>query len=133
MTRRSIHVPGLDHGSTPIPTAAMVGPLLVSGGISGIDRASGELPDDLPAQVRNLFDNVRAVLAAAGGSLDDVVKFNFFVPDRALRNELNPVWTETFPDRDAQPARHVSVYGALPTGMLLQCEIIAYIDQQTRS
>jgi 2-iminobutanoate/2-iminopropanoate deaminase len=107
--------------------------VLVSGGISGIDRTSGELPDDLATQVRNVFDNVRAVLAAAGGSLEDIVKFNFFVPDRALRSELNPVWSETFPDPDTQPARHVNVYDALPAGMLLQCEVIAYINQQTRS
>jgi 2-iminobutanoate/2-iminopropanoate deaminase len=128
MTRRSIHVPGLDHGATPIPTAAMVGPLLVSGGISGIDRVTGELPSDVATQVRNLFDNVAALLATAGGSLEDVVKFNFFVPDRALRSELNPVWTERFPDPDTQPARHVNVYGALPAGMHLQCEVIAYIN-----
>jgi 2-iminobutanoate/2-iminopropanoate deaminase len=129
MTRRAIRVPGLDHGATPIPTAAMVGPLLVSGGISGIDRATGELPSEVSAQVRNVFANVAAVLAAAGGTVEDVVKFNFFVPDRALRSELNPVWTETFPDPDSQPARHVNVYGALPSGMHLQCEVIAYIQQ----
>lgn len=128
MTRRSITVPGLGHRDSPIPTAAAVGPLLVSGSISGIDRATGTVPPGLPAQVANLFDNVRAVVEAAGGGLDDVVKLGFTVADRAARADIDPVWCATFPDPARRPARHVAVYAHLPAGLLLQCEVTAYIE-----
>ena len=127
MTRRSINVDGLGHGATAIPTASQVGPLLISGGISGIDRASGTVPDDIGTEVRNLFDNVRAVVEAAGGTLDDIAKLTFLVPHRALRSEIDPVWIETFPDPASRPARHASVYDHIPNGLHLQCELIAYI------
>ncbi len=127
MTRRAIYVDGLSHGASAIPTASLVGPLLVSGSISGIDRASGTVPDDIPTQVRNAFDNVRAVLEAAGGTLDDIAKLTFFVADRALRADIDPVWNETFPDPASRPARHAAVYSHLPNGLHLQCELIAYI------
>ncbi|MGI5157454.1 RidA family protein [Microbispora sp. CA-102843] len=127
MTRRSIVVSGLGHGSSPIPTASVVGQLLVSGSVSGVDRSTGNVPPELAAQVRNLFGNVRAVVETAGGSIDDIVKLTFFVPDRSARAEIDPVWCETFPDPDSRPARHVAVYRDLPAGLLLQCEVIAHI------
>jgi 2-iminobutanoate/2-iminopropanoate deaminase len=127
MTRRSINVDGQSHGATAIPTASLVGPLLISGSISGVDRATGTVPDDIATEVRNVFANVQAVVEAAGGTLDDIAKLTFLVPDRSLRAEIDPVWTETFPDPASRPARHASVYDHLPNGLHLQCELIAYI------
>lgn len=129
MIRRSVSVPGLGHGAAPIPTATVVGPLLVSSSLSGVDRHTGEVPAEVAAQVRNLFDNVAAVVQAAGGTLDDVAKMTFFVPDRAIRSRIDPVWCATFPDPDARPARHVVVYGSLPAGLFLQCEVVAHIAE----
>ena len=104
MGRRSIEVPGLGHGAHPIPNASLVGPLLESGSISGVDRASGVLPEDAATQVANLFDNAAAVLAAAGGSLDDVAMFaTVYVRTKDVRSELNPVWEKHFPDPGRGP------------------------------
>ncbi len=127
MTRRAINVDGLAHGATAIPTASLVGPLLISGSISGVDRATGQVPDEIAVEVRNVFVNVQAVVAAAGGTLEDIAKQTFFVPDRALRSEIDPVWVEFFPDPASRPARHAAVYDHLPNGLHLQCELIAYI------
>lgn len=129
MARRSIDVPGLRHGTHPIPTAALVGPLLASGGISGVDRSTGTLPDDAATQVANLFDNAAAVVAAAGGSLDDVARFTVYVASKEVRAELNPVWQKHFPDPASRPARHVQVYGSLPPGMHVQCDLIAWVGE----
>ncbi|GAA1016453.1 enamine deaminase RidA [Acrocarpospora pleiomorpha] len=129
MTRRSIVVPGLGHNSSPIPAAGLVGPLLVTGSVSGVDRSTGTVPPGLPTQVRNLFGNLRAIVEAAGGTMDDLVKLTFLVPDRSARAEIDPVWCETFPDPASRPARHVSVYRDLPPGLLLQCEAIAHIAE----
>ena len=119
----------MGHGTQPIPTAALVGPLLVSGGVSGIDRADGTLPEDPASQVINLFDNVAAVLSAAGGSMDDVVKFSIAVVSKDVRRHLNPVWERQFPDALSRPARHVVVSTTLPAGMHVQCEVTAWLDR----
>ena len=64
---------------------------------------------------------------SGGGSSDDIVKFVFYVRDKAVRERLNPAWEKLFPDPERRPARHVLRYDALPAGMLLQCEITAWI------
>src|SRR6516165_1209199 len=57
MARRSIEVPGLRH-SAPIPQAAVVGNLLVSGGISPVDPQTGAVPDGTDEQAALAFANV---------------------------------------------------------------------------
>jgi len=127
MARRSIEVPGLRH-SAPIPQASVVGNLLVSGGIGPVDPQTGAAPDGTDEQVAMVFANVRRVLAAAGGSAEDVVKCTVFVRDRAIRPVVDKYWVEMFPDDASRPARHT-----LPTdlqgGMQLQLEIMAVLGQ----
>ena len=91
MARRSIEVPGLRHNA-PIPQASVVGNLLVSGGISPVDPETGATPDDTDQQVALAFANVRRVLAAAGGTPEDVVKCTVFVQDRTIRPVVNKYW-----------------------------------------
>ncbi|MBV8508025.1 MAG: RidA family protein, partial [Alphaproteobacteria bacterium] len=67
--RRSIDVTGAKHVN-PIPSASRRGPFVVSGAISGTDPATGKVPADLDEQCRLMFENVRRVMAAAGGSPD---------------------------------------------------------------
>ncbi|WP_026145922.1 RidA family protein [Nocardioides sp. Iso805N] len=125
MTRRSIHVPGLGHGAQPIPLASVVGNLMASGGISGKDPATGTFPEDAAAEVAQAFANMRAIVEAAGGSLDQVVKVTVFVPDRSIREHLNPVWEECFPDPESRPARHTLEVPLV--GMRLQLEALAVL------
>ncbi|MER5182553.1 RidA family protein [Streptomyces sp. NPDC002896] len=122
--RRSIEVEGLGHGGQPIPVASLHRGFLASGGIAGIDRKIGELTPDRNEQVRLVFENIRAVLTAAGATVDDVVKMTFFVADRALRDAVNAEWTAMFPDPGSRPARH-TLTQQLPPGMAVQCELLA--------
>lgn len=127
MTRppRSIHVPGASH-KAPIPAAARVGNILCTSAVSGKDPVSGELPADTDSQVRNTFANLRAVLAAGGASMDDVVKFSVTIKDNAVRDAINAEWSAAFPDPNDRPARHI-VVADLQHGMQLQIEVIAVI------
>jgi 2-iminobutanoate/2-iminopropanoate deaminase len=127
MARRSIEVPGLRHGA-PIPQASVVGNLLVSGGISPVDPETGAIPDGTDEQVAIAFANVRRVLAAAGGSPEDVVKCTVFVPDKAIRPVVDKYWVEMFPDAASRPARH-TLRSDLQGGMQLQLEIMAVLGQ----
>jgi enamine deaminase RidA (YjgF/YER057c/UK114 family) len=127
MARRSIEVAGLRHGA-PIPQASVVGNLLVSGGISPVDPETGAIPDGTDEQVAMAFANVRRVLAAAGGSPEDVVKCTVFVPDKAIRPVVDKYWVEMFPDAASRPARH-TLRSDLQGGMQLQLEIMAVLGQ----
>lgn len=123
--RRNIEVPGLGHGNQPIPVAALVGGLLVTGGVSGRDPQTGELPQDPAAEVAQAFANLRSILDAAGASTDDVAKVTVFVKDRDIRAHVNPVWLAMFPDPQSRPARHT--LEANLTGMRLQLECLAFV------
>jgi len=126
VTRRSVNIPGVGHGAQPIPAASVVGGLFMSGGISGRDPATGAMPDDPAAEVAQAFANLRSLVEAAGGSLEQVVKVTVFVPDRAIRAHLNPVWEECFPDPESRPARHTLEVPL--TGMRLQLEAVAVLS-----
>src|SRR6185503_8412330 len=83
--RRSIEVAGVKH-QNPIPAASRKGPFVASGAISGADPQTGKVPEDLDAQCRQMFDNVRRLLEAAGGGPDDILKMTVWIADRALRS-----------------------------------------------
>ena len=122
---RSINVPGASH-KAPIPAAARVGPILCTSAVSGKDPVTGELPADIQAQARNTFANLRAVLAAGGASMDNVVKFSVTIKSDAVRDAINAEWNAAFPDPHDRPARHI-VVADLQHGMQLQIEVIAVI------
>lgn len=125
-TPRSIDVPGASHNA-PIPAAARVGNLLCTSAVSGKDPATGQLPTDAPSQVRNTWENLRAVLRAGGASLDDVVKFSVTIKDNSVREHLNAAWLACFPDPHDRPARHIVVQD-LQHGMWLQIEVMAFVQ-----
>lgn len=87
--RRSIEVSGVTHVN-PIPAACRRGPFVVSGAIGGADPQTGKVPDDLDAQCRQMFENVRRVMSAAGGTPDDIIKMvlEWDQNPNAVRDEL---------------------------------------------
>jgi 2-iminobutanoate/2-iminopropanoate deaminase len=123
---RSIEVPGVTHGKTPIPMGARVGNMLFSSGIAGKDPATDQLPADAAAQVRFAFRNMRTLLAQGGASLEDVGRVTVLVNDESVRELINEEWLKCFPDPHDRPARHTTVH-ALRGGMLVQLELIAVV------
>ncbi len=124
--RRSVNVDGFSHGGQPIPAACRVGPLIVSGGIYGLDTTTGKIPEDLREQVRLTFENLGQIVRAAGGSLNDIAKVTFHVRDTSARDLINEKWIESFPDELSRPARHTQVNQNLPPQLSIQCDFIAY-------
>jgi 2-iminobutanoate/2-iminopropanoate deaminase len=119
-----VSVEGLGHGKQPIPLAVTVGPLLVTGNVSGVDKDSGTQPAELRDEIANAFANVGHVLDAAGFGLDDLAKVEVLLADPAARDTLNEVWTDLFPNADDRPARHTSVAN-LPNSLRVQVSITA--------
>src|SRR6202008_613919 len=118
--RRSIDVAGAKHVN-PIPSASRRGPFVVSGAISGTDPATGKVPTDLDEQCR--------VMAAAGGSPDDIVKMTVWITDRSLREIMNRHWVVMFPDASSRPARHTLTSRDFTAPMQIQCDLMAVLGE----
>jgi len=81
---------------------------------------------DVAGQTRQVFTNIGAVLAEAGGTLDDVVKITVFAADIRYRDAINQVRTETF--TEPYPAStQVAVASLVDPEWLVEIEAIAFI------
>jgi 2-iminobutanoate/2-iminopropanoate deaminase len=130
--RRSINVEGFNHGPQPIPAACRVGRVIMTGGIYGLDAASGTVPDDVSEQTRLMFENLARILEAGGSGLDDVIKMTVYVKASEARSAVNDVWVRAFPDPDARPARQTLQNDHLPANVAVQCEVTAVLDIDAR-
>ncbi|MCP3730037.1 RidA family protein [Sphingomonas sp. MG17] len=128
--RESFELAGHGHGELPIPTVTRVGEIIATGGIRGVDRASGVLPDDLSRQVELMFHNLIAAVELAGGDAGSIVKVTVHIRDVAARSSINAAWLHHFPDAHSRPARHVIETPALAGRMLVQCEALALAVQE---
>lgn len=104
----------------PIPAASKIGPFLFSGGVAGLGA------DDVIGQTKRMFENVASIVAAAGGTPDDIAKVTVYVRDRSYRDAINEEWVRMFPDPKSRPARHTIVHD-LPGEMLVQLEFVAVL------
>jgi enamine deaminase RidA (YjgF/YER057c/UK114 family) len=126
--RKSIDVEGFSHGANPIPAASRVGNVIMTGAISGLDPATGKIPDDPKAQVAQAFVNLEKILKAGGASLADVVKIGVIVKSLTLREEINIHWLKAFPDEHSRPARHTTQYDHFAGVTAIQLDATAVIS-----
>jgi reactive intermediate/imine deaminase len=80
----------------PFSDAVMVGNTLYLSGRIGLDSSRRAVPDDIDAEVRNLMEDVRAVLQQAGMCLDDLVYVQVFCPDLSLWEQFNATYSTYF-------------------------------------
>lgn len=131
MTRKSIEVEGFSHGNLPIPAASRVGPLLMTGGIHGLDLSGAE-PGDASAQAKRMFANLKMIVEAGGASLEEIARVTVYVKTQEVRSAINDEWIAAFPDKDSRPARHTILNEQLPGPMLIQCDAAAFIEEKRR-
>jgi len=116
-------------GRAPIPRgpysqAIRAGETVYVAGQIPVDPATNRLVDgDAAAQARQVFENIKAILEAAGASLDRVVKTTIFLADVDDFAAVNAVYAEYF---TSMPARSTVAVAALPGGgAKLQVDAIA--------
>ncbi|AEH51400.1 RidA family protein [Pseudothermotoga thermarum] len=98
--------------------------VFVSGQIP-IDPATGQLVDgDIKKQTERIFENIKAILKAAGCDLSNVVKATVFATDINDFSQINEVYSKYFDQH--KPARSFVQVSALPKGAKVEIEVIAF-------
>jgi reactive intermediate/imine deaminase len=127
MKRREIRVDGLAEPISHFTDAVRAGDLLFVSGVVAVD-ADGNLVgrDDVVAQTRQVLENMRRVLEAAGCGFEDVVKVTIFLTDVDDRPSINPLRQEVF--GAARPASTlVEVSRLAVPGAKVEIEAVALI------
>lgn len=107
----------------PYSQAVKLGDLLVTSGQIPL-RPDGSLESgDIQAQTRQVLNNLKAVLEAAGSSLGSVVKCTCFLADMNHFAEMNEVYGQFFSDQP--PARSAVQVARLPRDVLIEIEAVA--------
>ncbi len=119
--------------STPLAPAAIgtysqavrAGDTVYLSGQIGLDPATMKLAEEIEAQIVRVFDNLKAVAEAAGGSLADVVKLNVYLTDLVDFATVNEVMGRYFVA--PFPARAAVGVAALPRGARVEADAIMVI------
>ena len=109
----------------PYSQAIKVGNMLYCSGQIPVDPATGTVPEGIKAQTAQSLANVKAILAAAGASIENVVKTTVFLADMSLFGEMNEVYAQNF--TEPFPARSAVAVRALPKQVLVEIEVIAIL------
>ncbi|HEY6211763.1 MAG TPA: RidA family protein [Vicinamibacterales bacterium] len=110
----------------PYSQAVRAGNLLFTSGQIALDPATGNLVDgDFTAQARRVFDNLEAVLAAAGASFSNVARATVYLTDLGNFQTLNAIYAEYMGDH--KPSRSTVGVASLPKGAAVEIDLIAVL------
>jgi 2-iminobutanoate/2-iminopropanoate deaminase len=110
----------------PYNVGVKAGGFVFSAGQLGLDPLTNELaPGGVEAETRQSLTNLANVLAAAGSSMDRVVKTTVFLRDMADFAKMNAIYGTFFPQNP--PARSTVQVAALPKGGAVEIEVIAVL------
>lgn len=110
----------------PYAQANIIGDLVITSGQIPIDPATGNLVEgDIEAQTKQVFENLKAVLEAAGSGLDKIVKTTCFMDNMNDFAKMNEVYASFF--SGDYPSRSAVEVAKLPKCALIEIEAIAYL------
>ena len=127
MSRQVIHTENAPAAIGTYSQAILVGDTLYLSGQIGLDPYSMELVEGIEAQIRRVFDNLKAVCEAAGGNLEDIAKLNIFLTDLSNFQLVNQIMGEYF--AQPYPARAALGVASLPKAALVEMDGIVIIHQ----
>ena len=122
MSKQVIHTDNAPAAVGTYSQAIKVGNTVYISGQLGLDPATMQLKEGFDAQAKQAMDNLEAIAKAAGGSLNDTVKFNVSLTDLADFALLNTVFEERL--SAPYPARAAVQVAALPKGGVVEIEAI---------
>lgn len=107
----------------PYSQAIDTGSFVFISGQIPVNPATGEVPEGIKAQAAQSIANIKAILAEAGLTIDNVIKTTVFLADMALFGEMNEVYAQEF--TAPFPARSAVAVRELPKQVLVEIEVIA--------
>jgi 2-iminobutanoate/2-iminopropanoate deaminase len=122
MPRHSIQPQDVATPKAPYSPVVVSGDQVYTAGQVAFDETGALVGETMEEQARKTLENVRSCLAAAGCTLDDVVKVNAFLADLADFDAYNAVYREFF--AEPYPVR-TTVQAGLPPGLLVEIEAVA--------
>ncbi|MGJ8620652.1 MAG: RidA family protein [Methylophilaceae bacterium] len=106
--------------------AVKVGKTVYLSGQIGLDPERMVLVEGIEAQVRRVFDNLKAVTEAAGGSMADIVKLNIFLTDLSHFTLVNTIMAEYF--SEPYPARAAVGVASLPKDAMVEADAVMELN-----
>lgn len=115
----------------PIPTspysqAIRAGDFVFVAGTTPLNPQTATMPETIEEQTAQVLDNIRAILEAAGATLDDVVKTTVHLSDLSLFERYNSVYATYF--NDPKPVR--TTVGSQLANMLVEIDVVAYVGEK---
>jgi len=126
MSRQSFHTDRAPQAIGTYSQAVRAGDTVYLSGQIPFDPATMQLvAGDMESQARRVFDNLKAVAEAAGGSLDQAVKVTIFLTDLAHFVKVNEVMATYF--AKPYPARSTVGVAQLPRGAQIEVECVLHL------
>jgi reactive intermediate/imine deaminase len=127
MSRTPIRSTSAPAAIGPYSQAVRSGNLVFLSGQIPLDPATGQLVEgDIATQARRVFDNLKAVCEAAGGSLDGIVRAGIFLTDLGNFAVVNTVMAEYF--KEPYPARSTVEVSGLPRGAQVEVDAVLVLE-----
>jgi reactive intermediate/imine deaminase len=126
MTRKIIHTDRAPKAIGTYSQAVRVGDTVYMSGQIPLDPATMELvTGDIEKEIRRVFENLKAVAEAAGGSLAQAVKVNVYLTDLANFAKVNEVMAQYI--QEPYPARAAVGVSQLPRGSRVEIEAVLHL------
>ena len=126
MSRTIIHTDKAPPAIGTYSQAVRAGGTVYLSGQIPLDPATKELVSgDIDAEIRRVFDNLKAVAEAAGGTLAQAVKVNIYLTDLGHFAKVNEIMAQYFPQ--PYPARAAVGVAQLPRGARIEAECILHL------
>ncbi len=127
MEKHPLYGAGAAVPSAPYTPAVRVGDMVFISGQLGLDPETKQPHAEFAVQVEGAIAGIKALVEAAGGSLDNIVKTTIFLSgDMSRFAELNAIYAAHFSE-GVRPARSTFAVAALPLGALVEIEAIAVL------
>ncbi|MGP4952730.1 RidA family protein [Psychrobacter sp. DM8] len=126
MSRQTIQTDKAPAAVGTYSQAIKAGHMVYVSGQLGLDPQTMELKEGFEAQAKQVFVNLKAICEAAGGTINDVIKFNVSLTDLNDFAALNEVFIANL--SEPYPARAAVQVAALPKGGVVEIEAIMYLE-----
>ncbi len=122
MNRKIIHTDNAPKAIGTYSQAVRTGNTVYLSGQIGLDPQTMQMVDGIDAQIQRVFDNLKAVAEAAGGTLNDVVRFTVYLTDLKHFAKVNEIMATYL--AEPYPARAAIGVASLPRDALVEIDAV---------